>query len=386
MTTSSVKSRSILPAALMASLTLLSAPWMCIRPKIMSCIPNSGHPVALDTASTIRLQNLLDAGPPLPKADSFKRGIALGLHSKAKSYDYGDLMREISDQHADWISLCIHLGQENGSSEDMRPGWPGGWEGKILQRTIEEAHELGLKVMIVPIVLLKKPRPGEWRGNIAPASREEWFGNYQSQLRRCAETARQNGVEALSIGSELSSMEESAEPWHEIIAFARSVYPGILLYSANWDHYRQVPFWDDLDAIGISGYYELAKSHGYGLDELERSWESEKDALLSWRSLSHPSKKIVFTEIGYANQQGAAIHPWDYTRDAPPNPAEQALCYEAFIRAWHGHPELDGVFFYDWFGTGGPADTSYSPRCKPAALLIKIWYGRLAQPGVSLNR
>ena len=77
------------------------------------------------------------------------------------------------------------------------------------------------------------------------------------------------------------------------------------------------------------------------------------------------------------NQDGANIHPWDYTGSAEPDPAEQALCYESFIRVWHGRPGFAGVFFYNWFGFDTLEDTGYSPRGKPAAQVIRAWYGRI---------
>ena len=49
-----------------------------------------------------------------------------------------------------------------------------------------------------------------------------------------------------------------------------------------------------------------------------------------------------------------------------PDPAEQRRGFAAFRRAWTGSPILDGVYIWNWYGYGGPATTSYTPRGKPA--------------------
>ena len=163
--------------------------------------------------------------------------------------------------------------------------------------------------------------------------------------------------------------------WRALIAEVRQVFSGELIYSSNWDHYDYVPFWDAVDAVGLSGYYELTRSKDPSLEELVTEWSRIRDRILRWREREGVTQPLVFTEVGYANQDGTNIYPWDYTADAAPDPEEQALCYEAFIRAWHGRPELAGVFFYNWFGFDTLEDVSYSPRGKPAAQILRAWYG-----------
>ena len=40
-------------------------------------------------------------------------------------------------------------------------------------------------------------------------------------------------------------------------------------------------------------------------------------------------------------------------------------------RAWTGSPILDGVYVWNWYGYGGPATTSYTPRGKPAETEVR---------------
>ena len=96
---------------------------------------------------------------------------------------------------------------------------------------------------------------GEWRGKLAPTDRDRWYESYRSFILHYASLAEACGAQEFSVGSELGSMQVDAERWRSLIATVRANYRGRLLYSANWDDYESVPFWRDLDAIGVTGYY-----------------------------------------------------------------------------------------------------------------------------------
>ena len=49
-------------------------------------------------------------------------------------------------------------------------------------------------------------------------------------------------------------------------------------------------------------------------------------------------------------------------------------CYEAFRRVWNGERRLAGVYFWNWFGWGGPTSKEYTPRNKPAEREVAKWY------------
>jgi hypothetical protein len=348
----------------------------------------SGSAWAIDPEATASLEGFLEdrraAAPSQNDNRQFQRGIALGLYSQSPGYDYSGLLDEIADHNASRVSFFFNMYQEGKTSTAMDPLMsPAEQEAKVL-RAVRQAHERGLEVMAFPLVLLSQPGKREWRGNIEPADVDLWFENYGAHLVRLARLMERHGGEAICIGSEFSSLEKYEGRWRELIAKVREVFTGEVIYSANWDHYEHVGFWDGVDAIGLSGYYELTRSKDPSLEELTASWTRIRDRILEWRAGVEGAPPIVFTEIGYANLDGTNVYPWDYTMQGEPDPAEQALCYEAFMRAWDGRPELEGVYFYNWFGFDTLEDTGYSPRGKPAAQLIRLWYGDLAaRPGES---
>ena len=45
--------------------------------------------------------------------------------------------------------------------------------------------------------------------------------------------------------------------WRSLIRKTRKAYKGRLSYSANWDHYKDIEWWRDLDLIGMTVYYDL---------------------------------------------------------------------------------------------------------------------------------
>ena len=76
------------------------------------------------------------------------------------------------------------------------------------------------------------------------------------------------------------------------------------------------------------------------------------------------------------SQVGAATHPWDYTRPDPVDLEEQYRCYRAVYEVWRDQPYLGGIFWWNWFGAGGPKDTYYTPRSKPAEKVVREWFRR----------
>ena len=61
----------------------------------------------------------------------------------------------------------------------------------------------------------------------------------------------------------------------------------------------------------------------------------------------------------------------------PSYPSSQSYsrAYAAVVRVWSDTRELRGIYFWNWFGFGGPEDSNYTPRGKPAEAVVRDWYG-----------
>lgn len=304
-----------------------------------------------------------------------QRGITLGLHSKDPAYDYAPMLDEIRDVGANWVSLSFDIHLVDVHSDFFI--YPMGREAqfRVLRRTIRQAHERGLKVLLFPLVVLMRSGEGEWRGVIDPPDRVRWHSHYRHHLAEIAGLAARCGVEGLVVGAELNSFEADRTQWLGTIGEVRQVFHGQVLYSANWDHYEYVTFWDAVDAVAISGYYELSDTPTPTLEMLVDSWRIERKRLLGFFHKQPFGTPLVFTEVGYPNLDGASMAPWNYTLQGPADPHEQALCYQAFIETWQGIETLQGVFFYNWWpGRPDSNRASYSPQNQPAEALIRTWY------------
>jgi hypothetical protein len=192
-----------------------------------------------------------------------------------------------------------------------------------------------------------------------------------------AELAREGGARTLVLGSELATMDVDPAPWRALSALVRHVFPGELVYSANWDHYEAIRFWDAVDRAGVTGYFELTP--GERDPSLERLVEGWRESWARLIRFSHRAKRpLVLTELGYLSQDGTNAWPWKEGADERLDLEEQRRCFEAFGRVWRGESRLSGAWIWNWFGWGGATSKEYTPRGKPAAAEVARVFRLLA--------
>lgn len=238
------------------------------------------------------------------------------------------------------------------------------------------AHDKHLRVILMPILQLRDSRTVDWRTTITVPDWDRWFERYTGFILHFAAIAADNGIEVLCIGSDLASSEFKEAHWRRLIQDVRRIYSGKLTYSANWDHYRAVQFWDALDFVGMNGSYPLAATAHPTEDQLHRECEATRNAILGWQSAIH--KPILFTQVGWCSQEGASQEPWNPYRQAEATLEgieEQRRCYRAFMDTWARAQEVAGIIWWEWTdATGGPNDSSYTPRGKAAEQELRGWF------------
>ncbi len=292
---------------------------------------------------------------------------------------YEQSIDEIAALGADTVSLVVDSRQENGASNKIYLDMRMTPTPEQLGRLITRARDKGLRVILMPIVLLDAPRDNEWRGTIAPAQWDEWWASYRAIIGHFAWIAQGYGVNVLSVGSELVSTEDErfVGEWRRLIKEVRGVFHGQLTYSANWDHYRPVKFWDQLDLIGMNSYYKLGTDRNVQVPEIVSRWKDIQKDLLAFQK--QVGKPLLFLEVGWCSLTNAAHEPWDYTKMSEGLDLElQKRLYEGYFQAWYGNPSLGGFMVWEWTpGDGGRADRGYTPEGKPAEEVLKKW---LAKP------
>jgi len=324
-----------------------------------------------------------------PGREFFFGGVALGLYGHPDDPVLADQdMAEIARLAATGIVLPVLWTSKDASSARIEPfdyGVPQEDYDRAVVAIAARAPARGLALELRPLIRLEHLGPGDWRGTLHPGDWDAWWDSYRGFILHQAEVAERMGAELFCVGSELGSTEDQQDRWTRLIADVRRITRARLLYSANWDHYRAVGFWDRLDAVGLSAYFELAPAPGASQEALDASWRTHRDAILAWaRPLGKP---LYLTEVGYPAQAGAPVHPWDYARHDAPDPEAQARCFRAFAAAWREVPELWGVTIWIWdHGKGGLGDDSYAIAGKPAAEDVKAFFGARARAAVARRR
>ncbi len=296
------------------------------------------------------------------------RGVALGLWDPPP---YDSAIAEIAALGATHIALVVSWQQRDIRAQRIRPG-PETPSDAAVREAVRVAHAAGLKVLVFPILVIERTRPGQWRGTLRPADRDGWWRSYEQFILHYAKIAAAEEASALLIGSELGSTETWRDHWYHLISRVERLYRGRLIYSANWDHYQQVSFWRRLDQIGVTGYFRLTDDQRASTATLATSWKRIRAELVAFARAQ--GKPLWLTEVGYLSRDGAAIEPWNYVRDTAVDVEEQRRAYRATMAAWSGVAELTGVFFWNWNGAGGLNDEDYTPRGKPAEALLRAWF------------
>ena len=304
-------------------------------------------------------------------ASAKQRGVALGMFAEDVGFSYTPLLREIAALGATHVSLVVPIYQTDGRSADLHLHTRFSPTLELVADTVRAARREHLEVTLFPIVRLLHPKDGEWRGTLAPRDRRRWFDAYAEVLGDIAAVGAQTGATRLAVGSELSSLDDDLGHWKPLVERIRAVFPGKLLYSANWDHYRQAGLFDLVDEDGVVAYFPLRESAKVDLTDggLEAAWRRHKQELLDWHAgREHP---LILTELGYRSRAGSTIAPWDESGGGTPEPNEQRRAFAAFRRAWSGERRLGGVYVWNWYGWGGQHSTGYTPRGKPAEGEVK---------------
>ena len=317
--------------------------------------------------------------PPMPSRrglsrEPAQRGVALGLFAEDVSFSYAPLLAEIAALGASHVALVVPLYQTNAGSTRLSLHTRFSPTLEAIADASREAQRAGLEVTLFPIVRLAAPRtPDEWRGTLRPDNRDAWFESYGGHLGDLASLANLTGATRLVVGSELSTLDQDLPRWQHLITLVRAVFSGTLVYSSNWDHYRDARLFELVDEIGVVGYFSLrGPQDPSDVPALTTSWRRLARQLES--DLSVYDKPFIFTEVGYRSRAGATAAPWDESTGGVPDLDEQKRGFEAFRQAFlpdSSRRRIDGLYIWNWYGHGGPGTTGYTPRGKPAAATVR---------------
>jgi hypothetical protein len=312
--------------------------------------------------------------PPRPgpgEGSSVMRGVTLPSWYRT-DYDSpaaARYLRDIRATGAGWVTFTPTWYQKRRGDSVMRPTEETASDAG-LERIVRRAHAAGLKVMIKPHVDL--PGDGD-RAEIRPRDRAAWFAAYRSFITHYADLAADTDAEQFAVGTELAGVSGDGKAWTRVVDAVRDHYDGPLTYAANYDEYEKIPFWKELDLIGIDAYWPLSDRATEDAGQLRRAWEPISGKLAAFAR--RHDRRILFTEAGYVSQRGTTTAPysWDISRRS--GNAEQAAAYRALLDTFTGRQWWAGVSWWmwdDWPDSGEtPKRLAYTPRGKPAEQVLR---------------
>ena len=235
-----------------------------------------------------------------------------------------------------------------------------------------------IKIMVKPHIWVRR---GEFTGFIKMDTEENWKlleESYSSFILDYAKLAESVNAEIFCIGTELENfVMHRPEYWNDLITKVRKVYSGKLTYAANWDEYKRIPFWGQLDYIGIDAYFPVSDEQTPSYESCMEGWKVHKPVI---HALSKKyNKPIMFTEYGYRSVDYAGKEPWVSDRSMTQvNLEAQVNTTKALYDTFWKEKWFAGGFVWKWFHrheqVGGVENSRFTPQNKPAEDVIREYY------------
>ncbi|HYO26077.1 MAG TPA: hypothetical protein VEQ85_14130, partial [Lacipirellulaceae bacterium] len=226
-----------------------------------------------------------------------------------------------------------------------------------------------------------------------------WWDHFSRFLVHYAELAEEQDVELFCLGCEMNSTEADVPRWRKLIESVRSKYHGLVTYNANHGRERNLAWWDAVDVISISAYYEVPPPAGTTVEEAAKTTTTKEEILAHFQGLkaelaalsAQHKQPIFFIETGVTNVRGCSRYPWSHPNAFPQTPldeVEQANYYAAHLETFWGEPWFMGYAWWDWPARlyteqSAPADRGFCVYGKQAEEILRTWY---AKPSPTLQQ
>ncbi len=292
-----------------------------------------------------------------------------------------------------------------------------------LRRAIRLARENGMRVILKPMVICDDDTWRAWIKFYRPATDDEraqgkagvldpwqttpqvlsgmvvddekwnqWWDSFSAFLVHYARIAEEEHVPLVCLGCEMNSTEESESRWRELIGKIRGVYSGQLTYDVNHGRENLVGWWDAVDLVSISAYYQVPPPAGESVDEAAKhttplaeivaSLEGRKAHLA--KLSARVGKPILFIETGVTNVRGAARYPWAHPGehlDSPLDAQEQVNYYQGMFQVFWDEPWFMGFCWWDWPArlydrADAARDRGFCVYGKAAEETVREWYAK----------
>lgn len=290
----------------------------------------------------------LPAGEPLPRGESFRRGIVLGPFGVIEKREvfrrtHARLLDQAAAIGATDLQILVRWSQLSPESIELAP--LDTVDDELLYWLIEAAHQRKLRVMLTPTVGIENVPDVEVGAVLAPSDWERWWWSYSRLVLHCARVAVMRKVATVAVGNGLTSSEQHDVHWRKLITDARRIFKGEIAYVARATSFDQVGFWSDVDVVGIA---------------VDPSEEAEGGARVAARIAA----SSVARERGYVIMEMGTI----------PHEADASLSQHRTLFDNFGDADrLRGLFVHDAL-IGRGKGTSKSARAATEA--VRAWFSK----------
>lgn len=289
--------------------------------------------------------------------------------------------KSLANVSANWVSInpFIILDPNNPVIPYPREDNFWGDRPENIQPIVNKAISEGYKILLKPMFRVDNI---SWAGNYCFDHFDQYVfeREFSAKILMLAEIAEKEKIQMFSVGAELKLfVEKRPQFWLKLIKQIREVYSGQLTYAANWDNVQNIPFWEELDYIGVDAYYPLSSKKTPQIKELTQAWKLPLQQLKQLHDIYQ--KPILFTEFGYRSINYATWKQWEFestSANSDVNLKAQVNGYEALFQSLWKNDWFAGGFLWKWFvdrpNFGGHNHSDYSPQNKPVIQNIKKWY------------
>jgi hypothetical protein len=346
--------------------------------------------------------------PPVPAAGfsalrELHKGMSFGYLAKRGYYASPAALAEVDRIAAlgvTWVAVMASVMQDTFASTRLYQDFEFTPDDHELEQIIARFRERGIRVMLKPMV---ECHDSSWRGNINFPDGDQqiqgrvanywdpWFESLRRSVVHYGRLAARAGCEAYCIGCELYLAEQAGHNarWGRVVASAREVYSGPLVYDAQPPtllDLAEPPAWlKALDAVCISYYSSAADRPGATVAEMV---EKLRPTVAGLRRASEKlgGLPLIFGETGCRSLAGGAREPANYRPSGAYAPEEQANFLDAMCSLFWDEPWWLGFYWWKWdeqqhrphYHADPAGDTGFTLAGKPAAEVLRRWCARPA--------
>ncbi len=317
-----------------------------------------------------------------------------GYYSSAKAREDVDRMAALN---IGWVCVVAIVLQDTFASTRQYRDFKMTPADDELRDIIDYIHKKGMKVQLRPMLecwdgtqrlAIRFPREETIIPGKPITHWSQWFASMTERTLHYASVASRAGCEAYGLDSELDHTVGQNQYWKNVVAAARSVYKGHITSGHTSvvkfpDELKNKDHWFyDLDSLGTSFYTGVADKPGATLDEMRAHLKPSLDhfrQVASWYG-----KPFYFAECGCCSTAGATMRPAYWKTEGGYDGEEQARFLEAVLDTFWNEPWWMGMYWWKWdeqndrpwFRDDPRGDKGFTIDGKPAAEVMKKWYGK----------